>query len=221
LIYQPVEGCRIEFVRNPKWAKTGRVELYPSEGSAADRAAGLLDDAGTSMLMQMLDAGGLAALTDEKRTADDDNQKGYFEYEPVKSLSRQVKWMPEAKGRALKVVAPLLRRLPPPDGFKYRIIFMERDLKEVIASQHTMIERLGKTGSRQTAEQLEETFAKQLRMVQKFLSAANLSVLYVPHRDCIDNPAGQTERINRFLGGTLDASAMASVVSGDLYRHRK
>jgi len=205
-------------------------EMLPVHSDAVPEMTGSLDEtvvlvsgmprSGTSMMMQMLDAGGLAALTDGKRQADDDNQKGYFEYEPVKALSRQVQWMAEAKGKSLKVVAPLLRRLPPPKGLKYRIIFMERDLKEVIASQHSMIDRLGKTGSRQTADQLEETFAKQLRMVQKFLSAANIPALYVPHRDCIEDPAGQAERMNRFLGGTLDEAAMAAVVSGDLYRHR-
>jgi len=205
-------------------------EMLPVHSDAVPEMTGSLDEtvvlvsgmprSGTSMMMQMLTAGGLAALTDDNRTADDDNRKGYFEYEPVKALSRQVQWMAEAKGKSLKVVAPLLRRLPPPKGLKYRIIFMERDLKEVIASQHTMIERLGKTGSRQTDEQLEETFAKQLRMVQKFISAANIPVLYVSHRDCIEDPAGQAERMNRFLGGTLDEAAMAAVVSGDLYRHR-
>ena len=176
---------------------------------------------GTSMMMQMLDAGGLSALTDGKRTVDDDNQKGYFEYEPVKVLSRQTQWMPETKGKCLKVVAPLLRSLPMSKGLNYRIIFMERDLREVIASQNTMIDRLGKTGSRQSDEQLEETFKKQLRRIQKFLSAASIPVLYVSHRDCIENPAGQAERINRFLGGALDESAMTAIVSGDLYRHRK
>lgn len=206
-------------------------EMLPVHSDAVPDMSGSLDEtvvlvsgmprSGTSMMMQMLDAGGLAALTDEKRRADDDNQKGYFEYEPVKALNRQAKWMPEAKGKSLKVIAPLLRRLPPPKDLNYRIIFMERDLKEVIASQHTMIDRLGKTGSRQTAEQLEETFAKQLRMVQKFLSAANIPVLYVPHRDCIADPAAQAGRINRFLGGTLDEAAMAAAVSGDLYRHRQ
>ncbi len=209
---------------------TSDEEMLPIHSAAVPEMTGSLDEtvvlisgmprSGTSMMMQMLNAGGLSALTDEKRLADDDNQKGYFEYELVKALNRQATWMPEAKGKSLKVVAPLLRRLPPSKDLKYRIIFMERDLREVIASQHTMIDRLGKTGSRQTAEQLEETFAKQLRMVQKFLSAANIPVLYVPHRDCIENPAGQAERISQFLGGTLDESAMAAAVAGDLYRHR-
>ena len=175
---------------------------------------------GTSMMMQMLSAGGLDAMTDEKRKADDDNQKGYFEYELVKGLRQNVDWMPQAKGKSLKVVAPLLRRLPPQKSFKYRIVFMERDLAEVVASQHTMIERLGKTGARQSDEELAKNFRKQLQQVQKFLSAADVPVLYVQHRDCIEDPSGQAERINRFLGRALDEAAMASVVSGELYRHR-
>ena len=175
---------------------------------------------GTSMMMQMLAAGGLDALTDEKRRADSDNQKGYFEYEPVKGMTRQSNWMSAAKGKSLKVVAPLLRRLPPQKAFSYRIIFMERDLGEVIASQHTMIERLGKTGARQSDDALAKNFRSQLRMVQKFLTAADVPVLYVQHRDCIEDPVAQAERINLFLGGALDEAAMASVVSGDLYRHR-
>ena len=170
--------------------------------------------------MQMLVAGGLPVLSDEKRPADDDNQQGYFEDERVKGLSRQVQWMPEAQGKVLKVVAPLLRRLPPPKDLNYRIIFMERDLREVIASQRAMIARLGKSGSRQTDEQLEETFQKQLRRVQKFLSASGIPVLYVPHRDCIERSVEQAKRINRFLGGTLDEIAMVTAVNIDLYRHK-
>ena len=206
-------------------------EMLPVQSNIVPEMRGTLDEtvvlvsgmprSGTSMMMQMLDAAGLSALTDEKRTADDDNQKGYFEYEPVKAISRQVKWMPEAKGKALKVVAPLLRRLPPPKGLRYRIIFMERDLKEVIASQHTLIDRLGAIGSRQNDNELAATFKKQLRRVQKLLSAAHIPVLYVPYRDCIDHPAKQADRINRFLGGALNESAMASVVSTALYHHRK
>ena len=206
-------------------------EMLPVHTDAVPEMSGTLDEtvvlvsgmprSGTSMIMQMLVAGGLPALTDEKRIADDDNQKGYFEYEPVKAISRQVKWMPEAKGKSLKVVAPLLRRLPPQTDLTYRVIFMERDLREVIASQHSMIERLGKTGSRQTDEQLADTYTKQIHGIQKFLSAANIPVLYIAHRECLADPAGQAERINRFLGGVLDEVAMTAAVNSELYRHRK
>jgi len=206
-------------------------EMLPVHSDAVPEMTGALNEtvvlvsgmprSGTSMMMQMLAAGGLAVLTDGKRAADSDNLKGYFEYEPVRVLSRQVTWMPEAAGKALKVIAPLLARLPKPDGFRYRIVFMERDLREVIASQHTMIDRLGTTGSRQTDEKLEETYKKQLRQVQKYITAAGIPVLYVLHRDCIGSPAEQAVRINRFLGGTLDEAAMAAIVSDDLYRHRK
>ena len=198
-------------------------ELVPEMTGSLEETVVLVSGmprSGTSMMMQMLSAGGLDALTDGRREADPDNQKGYFEYEAVKGMKRQSNWMPEAIGKSLKVVAPLLRQLPVPKGFKYRIIFMERDLGEVIASQHTMIERLGKTGSRQNDDQLARNFRNQLRMVQKFLVAADVPVLYVQHRDCIVDPAGQADRINRFLGGSLDEAAMASVVSGELYRHR-
>lgn len=213
-----------------KGVQTSDEEMLGVDLTAVPDMCGSLDEtvvlvsgmprSGTSMMMQMLTAGGLDALTDEKRPADSDNQKGYFEYEPVKGMKRQSNWMPAAKGKALKVVAPLLRRLPPPDEFAYRIIFMERDLDEVIASQHTMIERLGKTGARQSDADLAKNFRKQLQLVQKFLSAGGIPVLYVQHRDCIEKPAAQAERINRFLGGSLDEAAMAAIVSGELYRHR-
>jgi len=105
-----------------------------------------LPRSGTSMMMQMLGAGGLAVLTDGKRGADADNPRGYYEYEAVKSLGQDASWLASAGGKAVKIVSALLIHLP--DGFDYRVIFMRRPIAEVLASQRAMLDRLGHAGPR-------------------------------------------------------------------------
>jgi len=178
-----------------------------------------LPRSGTSMLMQMLEAGGMKILTDGKREADANNPKGYFEFEKAKKLRSDRSWLDEARGKAVKIVAQLLPFLPP--GFEYRILFMERDMNEVIASQETMLEGQGKQAATLSKEKLSEVFHQQLNQVKEMLaSRPNISTLYVDHGDCLHDPALAAGRVNTFLGGELNATAMGRIVEPGLYRHR-
>jgi len=175
---------------------------------------------GTSMMMQMLAAGGLGPLTDGERRADASNERGYFEYAPAKAVRRDASWVPEARGRAVKLVAHLLAAMPREARFHYRVVFMERDLREVVASQQDMLRARGKRGADLADDALRGVFDRQLRQIKRLLAVGRFPVLYVRHRDCIRDPAGTAGRVNTFLGGSLDERAMAAAVEPKLYRHR-
>lgn len=176
-----------------------------------------LPRSGTSMMMQMLVAGGIAALSDGEREADEDNLRGYFEFDAVKNLRQDQSWVPQAKGHAVKVIAQLLEHLPPED---YRYIFMQRDLDEVIGSQRTMLQRAEKRGAQLPEQQLKDLFAKQLHRAEKLIEASSSPVLKVSHRDCIEDPAAIAVVANRFLGGGLDEQKMSAAVDARLYRQK-
>lgn len=176
-----------------------------------------LPRSGTSLMMQMLEAGGLDVLDDGIRTADEDNPKGYLECERVKDLRNDASWVAGAKGKAAKVVAPLLQYLPLE---QYRVVFMDRELNEVLRSQATMLDRAGKAGARLTDDKLKAVYQKQLAQAMRWLQARNLPVITIRYRDCIDSPRQTADEVNQFLGGKLDAAAMADVVDPQLYRQR-
>jgi len=119
-----------------------------------------LPRSGTSLMMQMLDAGGITVYTDAVRTPDDNNPKGYFEHENVKQLIKNHHWLSEATGKAVKIVVPLLYKLPA--KFHYKVVFMLRDISEVVESQHQMLVRNGKIKDGHYAMGLEETYKKYL-----------------------------------------------------------
>lgn len=175
---------------------------------------------GTSMMMQMLSAGGVSSVMDDHRPADEHNKKGYFEDSRAKSLKRDTDWLSEVRGRAVKIVAQLLGQLPTGKGKHYCVIFMERSLDEVLASQRDMLAAKGKSGAGLPDDILRHTFITQLRQVKKRLSLKRIPTLFVQHQDCIRNPAVVASRINKFLGGNLDEAAMAGVVDPALYRHK-
>ena len=176
-----------------------------------------LPRSGTSMMMQMLAAGGLPALTDGQRTADEDNPRGYLEYDKVKSLRSDNLWLTEAYGKAVKVIAQLLEYLP---DEKYRLVFMERDLSEVISSQRAMLDRTGKQGARLTDEHLAKVFSKQILLVDGIIAAKNMPVLRVSYRSCVETPEAVATDVNLFLPCGLDERAMAASVDTRLYRQR-
>lgn len=179
-----------------------------------------LPRSGTSMMMQMLAAGGLPILTDGEREADDSNPRGYLELEAVKRLGRtaDTAWLDEARGKAVKVVAPLLPNLP--QQHAYRIIFMERPLQEIVASQTAMLARLGKSGGQLSERQLAAAYLKQVDTVRGVLSAhaERVSVLAVNYHAALAHPEIAAAEVNRFLGGTLDEAAMARAVAPELRR---
>ena len=177
-----------------------------------------LPRSGTSLMMQMLQAGGLPAMVDGDRQADADNPRGYFEFAPAKRLRHEASWIPQAKGKAVKIVAQLLPLLTP--GFHYRILLMARDLEEVLASQQTMLQRQGQTGAELSAGRLREVFARQLEQTRRVLVARRIPTLTVRYRDCVQRPAEVAAAVNAFLGGALDEPAMVAAVDPSLYRHR-
>lgn len=177
-----------------------------------------LPRSGTSMMMQMLDKGGMAVLTDKMRKADDSNPKGYYEFEKVKAIREDYSWLHEAAGKVVKIVSPLIPHLP--DGFNYRIVFMERNLDEVLRSQRSMLERDGKNSNDIPDEKLKDAFEKQVRLSKDFLSSRNIKVIYVNHRNVLDDPQGEVQNVNAFLGGRLNELEMRRVVDPALYRER-
>ena len=177
-----------------------------------------LPRSGTSMMMKMLEAGGMEIVTDNVRRADVDNPRGYYEYEPVKKIGRDASWLPATRGRAFKMVSMLLQHLP--REYSYRILFMERDLREVVASQRKMLERQGGQPAA-TDERLEMMFARHLRQVGTWLEAQdNIVLLSVPFRDVLAEPSPWARKISEFCGRRLDTAAMARVVDPSLYRNR-
>ncbi len=180
-----------------------------------------LPRSGTSMMMRMLEAGGVPLLTDGRRTADESNPEGYYEYEPVKSLATDASWLPIARGRAVKVISDLLPHLP--TGYSYRVVFLMRRVEEVLASQAKMLVRRGLPAP--TAEEDERMLGILLRhldQTSRWLSTApGFRVLYVSYNQMFEKGAEHAARIDEFLGGGLDVARMAAVVNPTLYRERR
>jgi hypothetical protein len=178
-----------------------------------------LPRSGTSMLMQMLAAGGLRVLSDGLREPDEDNPRGYLEFEPVKSLLKDSKWLFEGRGRAVKIVAPLLTALP--SGLACRVILSERDLDEVLDSQERMLARRKQppaaTPERRTM--LKDEYARTLGRVKAMLARRPCTqLLVIDHSEAFANPLAAAEKLNTFLGGGLDATKMAAAIDATLQR---
>jgi hypothetical protein len=174
---------------------------------------------GTSMMMQMLAAAGLAPYTDSKREADEDNPRGYYEHEQAARLHREAAWIPEARGKVVKVVAHLLPFLPA--GEEYRLVFMRRDLNEVVASQRAMLHRLGRKGGSLGDAALIRTYAGQLVQLQNWLrKTPGVQVMTVEYAEALCDPAGTAGRLAAFLGAPFDAKAAAGLVDPSLRRQK-
>ena len=172
------------------------------------------------MMMQMLAAGGLPALTDDIRAADEDNLQGYYELEAVKKTRQDESWLKEAPGKAVKVIYRLLADLP--DRYHYRVLLMQRNLDEVLASQQRMLERRATKGANLSPEQLKKVFDGEMEKTRSWLTAqANFDWIEVPYANVIANAEREAERIKSFLELPLDAAAMAARVDQQLYRQRK
>ncbi len=179
-----------------------------------------LPRSGTSMMMQLLEAGGIPPVTDRIRQADSDNPKGYYEFEPVKKTKEDPSWLEKAGGKVVKMVYRLLYDLPA--DREYRVVFMQRDLTEVLASQKVMLERLGTGGASLPPERMEALFRQQIAEFRQWVvDQPSFAVLEVGYKDMIDRPVEQARRLDAFLGGGLDVEAMAAVVDPSLYRQRK
>jgi chromatin segregation and condensation protein Rec8/ScpA/Scc1 (kleisin family) len=178
-----------------------------------------LPRSGTSMMMRMLEAGGLQVVTDNVRRADDDNPQGYYEYERVKSLARDQSWLPHAKGRVVKVISALLRHLP--REYRYRVVFMRREMSEILASQRQMLQRRGEPVHDDDAK-MAALFERHLREVESWIGQQhNVKVMYVSYNDVLHSPAEQVATLNRFLDDQLNTAAMTDVVDRALHRQQR
>jgi hypothetical protein len=175
---------------------------------------------GTSLAMHMLQAGGIPPLTDGLRQPDQHNPHGYFEYEPVKRLAQDSSWVPVlAPGRALKVIYRLLPHLP--STVDYRVLFMERDWREVFRSQQSMLLARNDAAADQPEARLVAAISAEVRAVKDWAeSQSNIRLLPVPYGAAVAEPLYWARAISGFLGGGLDIEAMAAVADPQLYRHR-
>jgi len=179
-----------------------------------------LPRSGTSMMMKMLASTGFPILTDNLRSADDDNPEGYFEFERVKNLKDgDLSWLPEARGKVVKVISYLLANLP--SDFSYKIIFMQRKLEEILASQKQMLIRRGETTEKISDEDMALLFEKHLSQIQSWLSKQpNMEVLYVNYNQVLESPTHEAEQIADFLSENLNIQAMTCIVDQNLYHQR-
>jgi hypothetical protein len=178
-----------------------------------------LPRSGTSMMMKILAEGGLVIVTDEQRTADDDNPNGYFELETVKQMATgKVEWLSNAGGKVVKVISALLEYLP--SSYSYKVIFMEREIKEILASQRKMLARRNETSQIDDAE-MEAQFRKHLSVVKPWLARQpHMEVLYISYNALMVDPETSCRRVVEFLNTPLNLERMLSVPSGELYRNR-
>ena len=191
-----------------------------SESPAPITVVSGLPRSGTSLMMQMLAAGGLPPMTDGQRVADADNPRGYLEFERVKQLKTDKTWVPEARGKVVKMVHLLLKDLPL-SGETYRVVWMRRRIEEVLASQKTMLLRQGRTPAALPPEQLARIFNSQMEDLERWMGAQPaFTFLPVHFHELVADPVGHAARINAFLGGALDEAAMAGAVDPTLYRQK-
>ncbi len=174
-----------------------------------------LPRSGTSVMMQMINKGGGSVLVDENRKADDSNPKGYFEYDPVMSLHKDNSWLKIAENKTVKVVAPLLKFLP--IKFRYKVIFMNRDINEIVKSQQKMIRKDPDI----LPLSLIESFKKQMNNVAIWKDREpGVEFIYVNYKDVIENPDKAIDKVVSFIGVDMDKQAMKKCVDKSLYRNK-
>jgi predicted AlkP superfamily phosphohydrolase/phosphomutase/Flp pilus assembly protein TadD len=201
-----------DYLKQPEKAEQSRMFIKDKIKGTIYIVSGL-PRSGTSMMMQMLHAGGLNILTDNLRSNDDSNPKGYMEFEKVKKLAQDSSWINEADGKVLKVIAQLLQHLP--NTHNYKIVFMQREMNEVLKSQQKMLGRDTST----FPMGLADTFQKQLERSKTIVSSMpNMEIMYVNYSDIIENPFEQAENVNAFLGLDLNMNDMVNAVDKNLYR---
>ena len=178
-----------------------------------------LPRSGTSMMMRMLAEGGLQLVTDELRRPDPDNPNGYFEFETVRQMSAgNVAWLENAHGKAVKVISALLEYLPA--NYVYKVIFLEREIKEVLASQQKMLAHRNEE-SKVDDDVLESQIQKHLSAMKPWLvRQPNMEVLFVNYNALINQPKPLCDQIIEFLDLPLNEAQMLAVPDKKLYRNR-
>lgn len=161
-------------------------------------------------------------LSDGLRQPDEDNPRGYGEYEPAKQLQSDARWIERARGRAVKIVAPLVPALPA--GVACRLILIERNLEEILDWQARMLARRG--------ESLEDTPARRARLKEEYTrlvqtvkamarTRLGIEILTLGSDAVPRDSRTAAEAIDRFLGGGLAVDAMAAQVKPELHSQRQ
>ena len=207
-----------EHLNEPEKAESYKSGIHEHSKGTITIVSGL-PRSGTSMMMQMLDQGGVDIFTDKVRKPDQSNPKGYYEHEAVKSLARNKLWLPSAEGKAVKIISHLLFHLPA--NFHYKIIFMERDVNEVLVSQQKMLASQGKVKEDAVPLKLKPALEQNLAKVKSwYKDQQNIEMLFVEYASVIKDPLKESNRISKFLGNQLHVDQMASVVDKSLYRQK-
>ncbi len=178
-----------------------------------------LPRSGTSMMMKILEAGGMQIFTDNLRLADEDNPKGYYELEQVKALKEgDDSWIKDAPGKVVKVISSLLEYLP--TNYKYKVVFMRREIAEILASQKQMLIRRGESNEGDDSKMAEQ-FQEHLKRVRVWLAnQPNMDVLYVDYNALMGDPAPEIKAVAEFLDLTDHLDAMLAVPDKKLYRQK-
>jgi broad-specificity NMP kinase len=179
-----------------------------------------LPRSGTSMMMAMLRACGIPLLTDGERVANQDNPKGYFEYEQVKNLNDgDYKWLSKAKGKAVKVISYLLLKLP--GTFRYRVIFIHRKLDEILASQNKMLINRGEDPDKISEDEMKSVLVRHLQQVEEWIeNQSNIDRINVDYNRMLENPDEDIQRLSSFLGNSINIESLRDVIDPKLYRQR-
>lgn len=172
-------------------------------------------------MMMMLESAGIPLLTDHQRSPDDDNPRGYYEFERVKKLRQgDIDWLPQAQGKVVKVISALLAYLPP--DYNYQVLFMQRALPEILASQKKMLINRGENPDKINDDEIAHSFKSHLTQVVDWLSnQKNISTYYVDYNQLLRDPKPEVQQINQFLGRELDEPRMLAAIDPRLYRQRK
>ncbi len=178
-----------------------------------------LPRSGTSMMMKILEAGGLEIVTDNIRKANEDNPHGYYEYEKVKTIKEDTSWLKETRGKAVKMISQLLFDLPPNE--RYKVIFMQRDMNEILASQKKMLERMGNNKDDVSDEKMGEFFNKHLSKIMEWIECRKyIDIIYINYSDVLKSPDEQIKTLNLFLNNKLKVEGAVKVIDQSLYRNR-
>jgi len=174
---------------------------------------------GTSMMMQMLEAGGIQVITDHIRQADEDNPHGYYEFEKVKKIKEDSSWLDGCHGKVFKMVSALLYYLP--NSKEYKIVFMKRKMDEMLASQNTMLRRQGRNDAVVSDEEMAKKLDKHLLKIETWLAKQrNFKVIYINYNSVIENALENAKNVAFFLNLPMAIDKMVKVVESSLYRQK-
>ncbi len=178
-----------------------------------------LPRSGTSMMMRMMEAGGMPVMIDGERIADDDNPRGYYEFEAVKRTKQDPSWLEGSEGKVVKMVYKLVYDLP--KNRKYKIVLMRRKIPEVLASQRKMLDRNQQATRDIEDAQMAELFRSELAAFYRWAEAQeHIDMLIIDYNEVHERPLDKMKEIAAFIGAPLDTQAMADVLDKSLYRNR-